>query len=157
MSKMGNHIPVTVCGTWYRSITECCYALEVGISTVYNKLRSDASMTPEQAILASMPDIYEVDGKIYKTIKAIAEEYKLPYQSLRSRIRLGWTVHEAVHTPICTSHFNVKRFELNGKLYTAKELQQITGLKLTYIYRKFGEYSVDSPNKKREVKNSEKM
>lgn len=146
---MGNCIPVTVCGTWYRSITECCCALEVGISTVYAKLRNDASMTPEQAILASIPDIYEVDGKIYKTIKDIAEDYNLPYQSLRSRIRLGWTVHEAVHTPISTSHFNVKKFEINGKLYTAKELQQITGLKLTYIYRKFGEYSVYSPNKKR--------
>ena len=153
----GNRIPVTVCGTWYRSITECCYALGVGIDTVYRKLRSNAGITLEQAILASIPDIYEVDGKIYKTIKSIAEDYNLPYQSLRSRIRLGWTVHEAVHTPISTSHFNVKRFELNGKLYTAKEVQQITGLKLTYVYRKFGEYSVDSPNKKREVKNSEKM
>lgn len=146
---MGNCIPVTVCGTWYRSITECCCALGVGISTVYAKLRNDASMTPEQAILASIPDVYEVDGKVYKTLKAIAEDYNLPYQSFRSRIRLGWTVPDAVHTPISTSHFNVKRFKMNGKLYTAKELQQITGLKLTYIYRKFDEYSITSPNKKR--------
>ena len=72
---MCKRIPVTVCGTKYRTITECCNALGVRINTVYKKLQSDKSMTPEQAILASIPDIYEVDGKIYKTLKAIAEEH----------------------------------------------------------------------------------
>ena len=147
MSSMGKRIPVTVCGTWYRTITECCNALGVRINTVYKKLKSDASMTPEQAILASIPDIYEVDGKIYKTIKAIAEDYNLSYETLRSRIELGWTVHDAVYAPIGTSRLNLKKFKLGDKLYTAKELQQITGLNISSVYHKFGEYSTTPTNK----------
>lgn len=60
---MGKRIPVTVCGTKYRTITECCYALGVRINTVYKKIRRE-NMPLEQAILSSIPDIYEVDGKI---------------------------------------------------------------------------------------------
>ena len=126
---MGKRIPVTVCGTWYRTITECCNA------------------TLEQAILQSIPDIYEIDGKIYKTLKAIAEDYNLSYETLRSRIELGWTVHDAVYAPIGTSRFNLKKFKLGDKLYTAKELQQITGLNISSVYHKFGEYSTTPTNK----------
>ena len=146
MNKMCKRIPVTVCGTKYRTITECCNALGIRINTVYKKIRID-NMPLEQAILASIPDIYEVDGKIYKTLKAIAEDYNLPYQAFRSRIKLGWTVHDAVYAPIGTSRFNLKRFKLGDKLYTAKELQQITGLNISSVYHKFGEYSTTSPNK----------
>ena len=145
---MGKRIPVTVCGTKYRTITECCNALGVRINTVYKKIRRE-NMPLEQAILASIPDIYEVDGKIYKTLKAIAEDYNLSYETFRSRIELGWTVHDAVYTPIGTSRFNLKRFELNGKLYTAKELQQITKLNISSVYHKFGEYSTTPSNKHR--------
>ena len=60
---MGKRIPVTVCGTWYRTITECCNALGVRINTVYKKIRHE-NMPLEQAILQSIPDIYEIDGKI---------------------------------------------------------------------------------------------
>ena len=88
-----------------------------------------------------------MDGKIYKTLKAIAEDYNLPYQAFRSRIKLGWTVHDAVYAPIGTSRFNLKKFKLGDKLYTAKELQQITGLNISSVYHKFGEYSTTSPNK----------
>ena len=147
MNNMGKRIPVTVCGTKYRTITECCNALGVRINTVYKKLQSDKNITLEQAILQSIPDIYEVDGKIYKTLKDIAEDYNLPYQAFRSRIKLGWTVHDAVYVPIGTSRFNLKRFKLNGKLYTAKELQEITGLNISSVYHKFSEYSTTSPNK----------
>lgn len=143
---MGKRIPVTVCGTKYRTITECCNALGVRINTVYKKIRVD-NMPLEQAILASIPDIYEVDGKIYKTLKDIARDYNLSYETLRSRIELGWTVHDAVYAPIGTSRFNLKKFKLNDKLYTAKELQQITGLNISSVYHKFGEYSTTSPNK----------
>ena len=145
---MGKRIPVTVCGTWYRTITECCNALGVRINTVYKKIRRE-NMPLEQAILASIPDIYEVDGKIYKTLKDIARDYNLSYETFRSRIELGWTVHDAVYVPIGTSRFNLKRFELNGKLYTAKELQQITGLNISSVYHKFGEYSTTPSNKHR--------
>lgn len=145
---MGKRIPVTVCGTWYRTITECCNALGVRINTVYKKIRRE-NMSLEQAILASIPDIYEVDGKIYKTLKAIAEDYNLSYETFRSRIELGWTVHDAVYVPIGTSRFNLKKFKLNGKLYTAKELQEITKLNLSSVYHKFGEYSTTPSNKHR--------
>ena len=90
---MCKRIPVTVCGTKYRTITECCNALGVRINTVYKKLQSDKSITLEQAILQSIPDIYEID------------------------------------------------------LYTAKELQQITGLNISSVYHKFGEYSTTPANK----------
>ena len=143
---MGKRIPVTVCGTWYRTITECCNALGVRINTVYKKIRRE-NMPLEQAILQSIPDIYEVDGKIYKTLKDIARDYNLSYETLRSRIELGWTVHDAVYVPIGTSRFNLKKFKLGDKLYTAKELQQITGLNISSVYHKFGEYSTTSPNK----------
>ena len=143
---MGKHIPVTVCGTKYRTITECCNALGVRINTVYKKIRRD-NMPLEQAILASIPDIYEVDGKIYKTLKDIARDYNLSYETFRSRIELGWTIHDAVYVPIGTSRFNLKKFKLGDKLYTAKELQQITGLNISSVYHKFGEYSTTSPNK----------
>lgn len=146
---MGKRIPVTVCGTWYRTITECCNALGVRINTVYKKLQSDKSITLEQAILQSIPDIYEIDGKIYKTLKAIAEDYNLSYETLRSRIELGWTVHDAVYAPIGTSRFNLKKFKLGDKLYTAKELQQITGLNISSVYHKFSEYSTTPSNKHR--------
>ena len=143
---MGKRIPVTVCGTWYRTITECCNALGVRINTVYKKIRRE-NMPLEQAILQSIPDIYEVDGKIYKTLKDIARDYNLSYETLRSRIELGWTVHDAVYVPIGTSRFNLKKFKLGDKLYTAKELQEITGLNISSVYHKFGEYSTTSPNK----------
>ena len=45
MSNMCKRIPVTVCGTKYRTITECCNALGVRINTVYKKLQSDKSIT----------------------------------------------------------------------------------------------------------------
>ena len=147
MNKMGKHIPVTVCGTKYRTITECCNALGVRINTVYKKLQSNTSITVEQAILASIPDIYEIDGKIYKTMKDIARDYNLSYETFRSRIELGWTVHDAVYAPIGTSRFNLKKFKLGDKLYTAKELQQITGLNISSVYHKFGEYSTTPTNK----------
>lgn len=145
---MGKRIPVTVCGTKYRTITECCYALGVRINTVYKKIRRE-NMPLEQAILQSIPDIYEIDGKIYKTLKDIARDYNLSYETFRSRIELGWTVHDAVYVPIGTSRFNLKKFKLNGKLYTAKELQQITGLNISSVYHKFGEYSTTPSNKHR--------
>jgi len=145
---MGKRIPVTVCGTKYRTITECCYALGVRINTVYKKIRRE-NMPLEQAILQSIPDIYEIDGKIYKTLKAIAEDYNLSYETLRSRIELGWTVHDAVYVPIGTSRFNLKKFKLGDKLYTAKELQQITKLNISSVYHKFGEYSTTPSNKHR--------
>ena len=145
---MGKRIPVTVCGTWYRTITECCNALGIRINTVYKKIRRE-NMPLEQAILASIPDIYEVDGKIYKTLKDIARDYNLSYETFRSRIELGWTVHDAVYVPIGTSRFNLKKFKLNGKLYTAKELQQITKLNISSVYHKFGEYSTTPSNKHR--------
>ena len=148
INSMGKRIPVTVCGTKYRTITECCNALGVRINTVYKKIRVD-NMPLEQAILASMPDIYEVDGKIYKTLKDIAEDYNLSYETLRSRIELGWTVHDAVYVPIGTSRFNLKKFKLGDKLYTAKELQQITKLNISSVYHKFGEYSTTPSNKHR--------
>ena len=111
---MGKRIPVTVCGTKYRTITECCNALGVRINTVYKKLQSDKSITLEQAILQSIPDIYEVDGKIYKTLKAIAEDYNLSYETLRSRIELGWTVHDAVYMPIdVILSSNYANYEMN--------------------------------------------
>ena len=47
---MCKRIPVTVCGTKYRTITECCNALGVRINTVYKKLQSDKSITLEQAL-----------------------------------------------------------------------------------------------------------
>ena len=143
---MGKRIPVTVCGTWYRTITECCNALGVRINTVYKKIRRE-NMPLEQAILQSIPDIYEVDGKIYKTLKDIARDYNLSYETLRSRIELGWTVHDAVYVPIGTSRFNLKKFKLGDKLYTAKELQQITGLNISSVYHKFGEYSTTPKHK----------
>ena len=143
---MGKRIPVTVCGTWYRTITECCNALGVRINTVYKKIRRE-NMPLEQAILASIPDIYEVDGKIYKTLKDIARDYNLSYETFRSRIELGWTVHDAVYVPIGTSRFNLKKFKLGDKLYTAKELQQITKLNISSVYHKFGEYSITPANK----------
>lgn len=143
---MGKRIPVIVCGTKYRTITECCNALGVRINTVYKKIRRE-NMPLEQAILASIPDIYEVDGKIYKTLKDIARDYNLSYETFRSRIKLGWTVHDAVYMPIGTSRFNLKKFKLGDKLYTAKELQEITGLNISSVYHKFSEYSTTSPNK----------
>lgn len=143
---MGKRIPVTLCGTKYRTITECCYALGVRINTVYKKIRRE-NMPLEQAILASIPDIYEVDGKIYKTLKDIARDYNLSYETFRSRIELGWTVHDAVYMPIGTSRFNLKKFKLGDKLYTAKELQQITGLNISSVYHKFSEYSTTPSNK----------
>lgn len=143
---MGKRIPVTVCGTKYRTITECCNALGVRINTVYKKIRRE-NMPLEQAILQSIPDIYEIDGKIYKTLKAIAEDYNLSYETFRSRIELGWTVHDAVYAPIGTSRFNLKKFKLGDKLYTAKELQQITKLNISSVYHKFGEYSTPPTNK----------
>jgi len=145
---MGKRIPVTVCGTKYRTITECCYALGVRINTVYKKIRRE-NMPLEQAILQSIPDIYEIDGKIYKTLKDIARDYNLSYETFRSRIELGWTVHDAVYVPIGTSRFNLKKFKLGDKLYTAKELQQITGLNISSVYHKFGEYSTTPSNKHR--------
>jgi len=145
---MGKRIPVTVCGTWYRTITECCNALGIRINTVYKKIRRE-NMPLEQAILASIPDIYEVDGKIYKTLKDIARDYNLSYETFRSRIELGWTVHDAVYVPIGTSRFNLKKFKLGDKLYTAKELQQITKLNISSVYHKFGEYSTTPSNKHR--------
>ena len=137
---MGKRIPVTVCGIKYRNITECCNALGVRINTVYKKIKSE-NITLEQAIIASIPDIYEIDGKRYKTMKAIAKDYNIPYGTFRSRIELGWTVHDAVYMPIGTSRFNLKKFKLNDKLYTAKELQKITGLDLSTVYYKFREFS----------------
>ena len=145
---MGKRIPVTVCGTWYRTITECCNALGVRINTVYKKIRRE-NMPLEQAILASIPDIYEVDGKIYKTLKDIARDYNLSYETFRSRIELGWTVHDAVYVPIGTSRFNLKKFKLGDKLYTAKELQKITKLNISSVYDKFSEFSTTPSNKHR--------
>ena len=56
-------------------------------------------------------------------------------------------MHDAVYAPIGTSRFNLKKFKLGDKLYTAKELQQITGLNISSVYHKFGEYSTTPTNR----------
>ena len=54
------------------------------------------------------------------TLKDIARDYNLSYETFRSRIELGWTVHDAVYVPIGTSRFNLKKFKLGDKLYTVR-------------------------------------
>jgi len=44
--------------------------------------------------------LYDHKGKKYPTIRAMAKAYHIPDPTLRARIRYGWTLEEALTTPV---------------------------------------------------------
>ncbi len=72
---------------------------------------------------------YCYDGKIYETIKEMAEEYGIDRQRIYSFRRRGWSLEDAMQMCINDVRGRGRLFEYNGKLYRSpKALAEEYGL-----------------------------
>ena len=75
--------------------------------------QEDATVKSNNDLRLSKP-LYDHNGKWFPTIRAMAKAYHIPDPTLRARIRYGWTLEQALTTPltrkpivrkpVCTDH-----------------------------------------------------
>lgn len=77
-------------------------------------------------------------GKRYKTLSALARDYDLTPKLLFKRISHGWTLEEALEIPLERKQYTLHKqlYKYNGKIYSVKELAQISGLNERTIYKR---------------------
>lgn len=84
-------------------------------------------------------NIVSYKGKQYKTFSEMAKDYGLDMKNFDKRVKRGWTLEEALEIPTKRKQqiLNVQMYEYNGKLYSVKELSQLSGLSTKTIYKRF--------------------
>lgn len=103
--QINNRLPsrkrrsVEYAGKMYPSIRSLAIERRMPYQTL--RARLEKGMSVEEAIQDDVPRIYrgapiEYAGKIYPSIKALAEEQQIPYNKLRVRLCRGMTVEEAL-------------------------------------------------------------
>lgn len=102
-------------GVTYKSLTSYCNDHNLNINTVYSRIKR--GQTLEEAVnqkIKKQPSIIKninkkpihkrkpiiINGKSYPNIKAACKEYSMKYNTYRTRRKKGWSVEEALTTPL---------------------------------------------------------
>ena len=82
-------------------------------------------------------NIVSYKGKAYDKWSKLARDYKMSPQEMFKRLSRGWNLSEALEIPLnCNVRFKKRLYEYNGKLYSVKELSEISGISERNIYRR---------------------
>jgi hypothetical protein len=84
-------------------------------------------------------NIISYKGIQYCSFSDMARDYNIEPKLLNKRINHGWTLEESLEIPVEREQFrlNKRLYEYNGKLYTVKELAELSGLNEKTIYKRF--------------------
>lgn len=66
--------------------------------------------------------VYYYNGRMYETIKEMAEEYGIDRERIYSFRRRGWSLEDAMQMCIDDIHGRGKLFEYNGKRYRSSKV-----------------------------------
>lgn len=81
--------------------------------------------------------VFFVDGKLYRTYSAIAYDYNISESCLHSRLKRGYSLEDAVHTPIRTSKTCTKCSDHLGNAYeSVVEMLVYYGISQSVYYRR---------------------
>jgi hypothetical protein len=90
---------LTVWGKTFKSITDTADAYGVSASSLYYHL-DKKGMTPEEALVQLLKSGVTFRGKKYNSLIDLCSEYKILNSNLFSRLKVGWTLAEALTTPL---------------------------------------------------------
>lgn len=113
-------------GNNFNSIKEC--AAYYGIPFKLLSARLAGGMTVDDAVaMLHRPQAITYNGVTYRTKTELCRAFNIPYDRFRSRIRKGWSLDDALNTPMITSlkftqdEFNTKLRAKFGTQYTLME------------------------------------
>ena len=69
----------------------------------------------------------EYKGRIY-SVRELSEQYNISIATIRTRLSKGWSVEKIVETPVK----HTKLYDYEGKKYTARELYDMLGSKVSW-------------------------
>jgi hypothetical protein len=83
-------------------------------------------------------NIISYKGKKYRHFFDMAKEYGISAKQFNKRLNRGWTLEESLEIPINRKKhiLKVKLYEYNGKLYSVKQLSEISGIDTKAIYKR---------------------
>lgn len=83
-------------------------------------------------------NIVSYKGKQYAKWSDLSRDYGINPKLFEKRINHGWTLEETLEIPTKRKQqiLNVRMYEYNGKLYSVKELSQLSGLSTKTIYKR---------------------
>lgn len=82
-------------------------------------------------------NIVSYKGKAYRKWSELARDYKISPELMFKRLNRGWNLSEALEIPSnLNKHLKVKLYKYNGKLYTVKQLSEISGISEKNIYER---------------------
>lgn len=92
-------------GEIYSSVKKMCNAYNLPVSTYYKRLYNgytiaQALSMPRKEAWIDKGKIRDHKGNSYRTIKSMCNAYGLYTNLFRNRIKKGWTLQEALETPI---------------------------------------------------------
>ena len=110
---------VIIQGVRYSSISRACKSHDIDQNVVYlrvNRLNWDletAITTPVNSL--TRPVI--LDGKLYKSLREVAQEYGVRHRTLICRLHNGWSLEDAITTPIRNKGSKGYKVYLRGVYY----------------------------------------
>lgn len=102
-------------GVSYKSLTSYCNDHNLNINTVYSRIKRGQTLEEavNQKIKKQSPivknitkkpinkrPLITINGKSYSNIKAACKDYNIKYNTYRTRRKKGWSVEEAITTPL---------------------------------------------------------
>lgn len=99
IDKGKSTLEVTLYNKTYKSLVHLSKELGIRYDTLVNRL--DTGMTLEQAVdhlLNTEPIVF--NNVTYPTVTALCLEYQMDIINFRGRMSAGWTVHDALLTPV---------------------------------------------------------
>ncbi len=104
--------PYEIDGKLYVTAKQLADAYGIPYDTLTYRLRNWKSVeevvrTPLHKQKRRQKQVYEIDGKRFNSIAALARDYDIPYATLNARFRNGWEIERAVRKPV----MDMKRVE----------------------------------------------
>ena len=126
---MSKHIEVEYNGVKYQSLKEFCYEFELNYELVKRRLRNgwsleDAISKPRERVCTNIAKGFSYNGKEYSSFKSFCKEHSLNYDLVKSRLRNGWSLEDAISKPArvrrnMNSRDSNMGFSYNGKEYSS--------------------------------------
>lgn len=113
---------ITVCEEWLKYLSFYKWAMSHGYKDNLSIERVDNNLgySPDNCIFIPRskqssnrrccPSV-SIDGKTFSTLKAAARHFKIGYQTVRRRLKIGWSLEKALKSPLQ----NRIQIEISGK------------------------------------------
>ena len=116
MAKTTN--PITYNNKIYNTLKELAKDYNINYDTLKDRL-TKRKWSLEKAIETPVKSVHDGNklkykNKTYKSIRKLAKEYNVKYNTLTQRLQNGWSVKKAIETPIT---YNKRSIKYNNKTY----------------------------------------